>query len=161
MKTYITLTAILLLSLTGCRGQEKTDKGITEEKMEKEQPKGVWKVDKEYDENGNLIRYDSIYSWSSGDTTFSNLAKMNRDSLLGNLESRFYGQFSQFRNQGFEDVFEPDSLFSKRYFNNDFFGSDFGEEFIELDNVYQSILERRKRFLEKYRSDFVKRKDSL
>ena len=26
------------------------------------QPKGSWKVDREFDENGNLIRYDSIYT---------------------------------------------------------------------------------------------------
>lgn len=32
-----------------------------------EQPKGTWKVDKEFDENGNLTSYYSISSWSSPD----------------------------------------------------------------------------------------------
>ena len=162
MKTYVIMMA-LLSGLMSCKGQGKKDGAIAGEGQKKEidRPKGSWKVDKEYDESGNLIRYDSIYSWSS-DGALNDLAGLNRDSLLNNLESKFYRNFSQFKSQGFEDIFEPDSLFSKRFFNSGFFDSDFGEDFIELDNVYRRMLERRKRFLEKYRSDFnIEKKDSL
>ncbi|NAY93401.1 hypothetical protein GTQ34_15935 [Muricauda sp. JGD-17] len=162
MKTYVLMTA-LLFCLTGCKGQDKKEGAIVKEdnKKEMDQPKGSWKVDKEFDESGNLIRYDSIYSWSSSDS-LNDLSGLDKDSLLNSFESKFYSNFSQFRSQGFEDIFEPDSLFSKRFFDKGFFDSDFGEEFIELDNYYERMLERRKRFLEKYRSNFnIEKKDSL
>ena len=92
----------------------------------------------------------------------NDLSGLDKDSLLNSFESKFYSNFSQFKSQGFGDIFEPDSLFSKRFFDKGFFDSDFGEEFIELDNVYERMLERRKRFLEKYRSNFnSEKKDSL
>nr|WP_297917535.1 hypothetical protein [uncultured Allomuricauda sp.] len=153
----------ILICLRACKGKDKKEGAIVKEdnKKEMDQPKGSWKVDKEFDESGNLIRYDSIYSWSSSDS-LNYLSGLDKDSLLNSFESKFYSNFSQFRSQGFEDIFEPDSLFSKRFFDKGFFDSDFGEEFIELDNYYERMLERRKRVLEKYRSNFnIEKKDSF
>ncbi|RYC53450.1 hypothetical protein [Flagellimonas olearia] len=162
MKIQTLFLSALLLVLTSCQGQEKMESALTKEGDQEEiaQPKGSWKVDREFDENGNLIRYDSIYTWSSD--SFSNLSGLDRDSLLSNFESKFYNHFSQFKNQGFGDLFEPDSLFSKRFFNDDFFESDFGEDFMKLDNIRKRMMERQKRFLEKYRYDLeIHERDSL
>ena len=90
-----------------CKGQKKETKIVeTEENRDNivEKPKGTWKVDKEFDENGNLIWYDSIYSWSSNDK-FENLSSIDRDSLMQSFKSRFFTNFSGFENQGFETVF--------------------------------------------------------
>lgn len=163
MKTLRYFLVLMLSSvLVSCNAQTKTEKTdkIEESKPKTEQPKGTWKVDKEFDENGNLIRYDSIYSWSS-DGKFEDLSKIDRDSLLNNFESKFYEHFSQFKNDGFEDIFESDSLFSRHFFNDDFFRSDFGEEFMDIDKIRQKMFDRQKRFLEKYSKDFEKKKDSL
>ncbi|WP_067028915.1 hypothetical protein [Allomuricauda sp. CP2A] len=162
MKIQTLVLTGLLLALTSCQGQEKKESEMVKEGDHKEmaQPKGSWKVDREFDENGNLIRYDSIYTWSSD--SLDDLSGLDRDSLLSNFESKFYSHFSQFKDQGFGDLFEPDSLFSKRFFNEDFFKSDFGEDFMELDNIRKRMMERQKRFLEKYRSDLgVQERDSL
>lgn len=120
-----------------------------------EEPKGTWKVDKEFDENGNLIRYDSIYSWSSS-SKFDNLSSVDRGSLIQSFKSRFYANYSGFENQGFEDVFSRDSLFSKHYFNEDIFGSNFGNDFMDIDKLRQQMIARQKKFLEKYQSEFMK-----
>ena len=157
MKIQTLVLTGLLLALTSCQGQEKKESEMVKEGDHKEmaQPKGSWKVDREFDENGNLIRYDSIYTWSSD--SLDDLSGLDRDSLLSNFESKFYSHFSRFG-----DLFEPDSLFSKRFFNEDFFKSDFGEDFMELDNIRKRMMERQKRFLEKYRSDLgVQERDSL
>lgn len=162
MKIQTLFLSALLLVLNSCQGQEKKENTLTKEGDRKDiaQPKGSWKVDREFDENGNLIRYDSIYTWSSD--SLGDLSGLDRDSLLSNFESKFYSHFSQFKNQGFGDLFEPDSLFSKRFFNDDFFESDFGEDFMELDNIRKHMMERQKRFLEKYGSDLgMQEKDSL
>ncbi|WAC01988.1 hypothetical protein N7U66_19475 [Lacinutrix neustonica] len=62
MKKYVLVAITALLSMS-CNGQKRKAKDI--ENTVVEQPKGSWKVDKEFDDQGNLIRYDSIYSWSS------------------------------------------------------------------------------------------------
>lgn len=147
MKKYVLLVMTVFLSVS-CNGQKKIDK----------EPKGTWKVDKEFDENGNLIRYDSIYSWSSS-SKFDNLSSIARDSLMQTFKSRFFTNFSGFENQGFEAVFSQDSLFSERFFNDDFFGSDFGNDFMDIDKIRQQMIERQKKFLEKYHSEFINPED--
>ncbi len=157
MKKYMFLTVMALLSLS-CNGQkgevENTNKnGNINNNVNT--PKGSWKVDKEFDENGNLIRYDSIYSWSSN-SKYDNLSNFDRDSLMQSFKSKFFTNFSRFENQGFDDVFSQDSLFSKRFFNDGFFGSDFGNDFMDIDRIRNEMIERQKQFLEKYHSEFIK-----
>lgn len=149
-----------LLSVS-CNGQkndtEKTEITESEGKIV-EQPKGSWKVDKEFDDDGNLIRYDSIYSWSSNGK-LDNLSTVDKDSLLQSFKLRFFKNFSDFENNGFDDVFSKDSLFSKHYFNDDFFGSDFGKDYMDIDKITQQMIARQKKFLEKYQSEFIKPED--
>jgi hypothetical protein len=160
MKKYILIFMVGLLSVS-CNGQNNETKN-TEAKESKgnvvEQPKGTWKVDKEFDDNGNLIRYDSVYSWSSN-AQFDNLSDLDRDSLMQSFKSRFFKHYSEFENEGFEDVFSQDSLFSKRFFNDDFFGSDFGNDFMDIDKLRQQMIARQKKFLEEYQSEFIKPED--
>lgn len=160
MKKYILLFMVGLLSVS-CSGQKDETKNTETKESEGklvEQPKGSWKVDKEFDENGNLISYDSIYSWSSTNK-FNDLSLSERDSLMQSFKSRFFTNFSEFENQGFEDVFSHDSLFSKRFFNDDFFGSEFGTDFMDFDKIRQQMIERQKKFLEKYQSELIKPED--
>jgi len=154
MKKHILLFMVSILSLS-CNSQdnnrnktEETDKQITEV------PKGSWKVDKAFDENGNLISYDSIYSWSSHNK-YDNLNGVDKDSLMKTFKSKFFTNFSQFENEGFEDVFSKDSLFSNHFFNDDFFGSNFGQDFMDVDKMRQQMIDRQKSFLEKYQSEFI------
>jgi len=159
MKKYVLLCMVGLLSAS-CSGQHTdtdTDINTKEEKLV-EQPKGSWKVDKEFDENGNLVRYDSIYSWSSSNT-YDKLSSSARDSLTESFKSKFFTNFSEFENQGFDAVFSPDSLFSKRFFNEDFFGSDFSEDFMDIDKIRQQMITRQKKFLEKYQSELIQPED--
>ncbi|MGP1994224.1 hypothetical protein D9V96_020255 [Zobellia laminariae] len=160
MKKYILLFMIGLLSAS-CDGQKNDIKNTeTKESVKSivEQPKGSWKVNKEFDENGNLIGYDSIYSWSAN-TQLDKLSNLNKDSLLQSFKSRFFTDFSDFENKGFDDVFSKDSLFSKHYFNDDFFESEFGKDYMDIEKITQRMIARQKKFLEKYHSEFIKPED--
>ncbi|MCL8006262.1 hypothetical protein M8845_02375 [Gelidibacter japonicus] len=160
MNKYILLVVAGLLS-TACNGQKNDTKHqeiVTSEKEWAEPPKGSWKVNREFDENGNLIRYDSTYSWSSN-TKFNNLSESERDSLIRSFKSKFFKNYSVFENQGFGDVFSSDSLFIRHYFNDEFFRSDFGTDLIDIDNLRQQMIARQKKLLEKYQSEFLKPKD--
>jgi hypothetical protein len=123
-----------------------------------QQPEGTWKVDKEFDENGNLIRYDSIYSWSSS-AKFDNRSLSDKDSMIQSFKSRIFTNYSGFENQGFSPIFSQDSLFNKRFFNDDFFGSNFGNDFMDIDKLRQQMIAKQKKFLEKYQSEFMKPED--
>ena len=160
MKKYILLSSLALLSIH-CNAQGSKDKKVETQKLENtitEEPKGNWKVNKEFDENGNLIQYDSIYSWSS-ENKFDNLSPETKDSLLQSFKSRFFTNFSGFKSEGFENIFSQDSLFSNHFFNDDFFVSPFGEDFMDIDFIRQQMITRQKEFLEKYQSEFIKPKD--
>jgi hypothetical protein len=152
MKTYVIFLMMCLLS-TSCSGQKKELSNNNSEVLE-EKPQGTWRVDKEFDEDGNLIRYDSIYSWSS-DNVYKDLNTLERDSLLEQFKMRFFKQYSHFEDDGFESLFGVDSTFSKRYFNDDFFNSDFGKDFREVDDIFQHMIERQKALLEKYQRKYI------
>lgn len=162
MKTLKHAILLLFLGLmsVSCNGQKnKNSKNNSpNEKVDKltKAPKGSWKVDKKFDENGNLIRYDSIYSWSS-DKEINNLTPFSKDSILKSFESKFYKDYAHLGKEGFEDVFTNDSLFGKHFFNDDFFNNEFGKEFMNLDEIKKRMLERQKSFLKKYQSAFKER----
>lgn len=139
-----------------CNGQENETKKNDPKSVEK--PKGSWKVDKEFDGNGNLIRYDSIYTWSSR-SNVDRLSSFQRDSVIQTIKSRFFTNYSDFKNQGFEEIFSQDSLFSKRFFNDDFFESEFANDLLDVDKMRQEMLKRQKLLLEKYQSEFSNKKD--
>ena len=105
-----------------------------------------------------MIRYDSLYSWSSKDG-FDNLSLSDKDSLMQSFKSRFFSNYSGFENQGFDHVFSQDSLFSKHFFNDNFFGSNFGKDFMDIDKLRQKMIVKQKKFLEKYQSEFIEKKD--
>lgn len=157
MKKYTLLFMISLLSLS-CNAQKNKSKNTEIKENIVAQPKGSWKVNKEFDDKGNLIRYDSIYSWSSNGK-LDEFSNVDKDSLLQSFKSRFFNNFSDFKNRGFDDVFSKDSLFSKRFFDDDFFRSDFGRDFMDIDKIRQQMIVMQKKFLEKYQSEFTKPKD--
>lgn len=156
MKKIALLFLAAILSMS-CNSQENKKDGA-EQKNEKneltERPKGTWKVDKEFDENGNLIRYDSIYSWSSADA-FEDLNLQDRDSLLQSFQSKFFRRFSGSDRFGFNPFFEQDSLFGQRFFNEDFFGSDFGKDFMDIDKMHERMQRMEKEFFERHKARFI------
>ena len=148
MKKFV---AVFLLSLfgLGCNGQENTTGKVEENRNMTEQPKGNWEVKKEFDKEGNLIRYDSIYSWSSSDYT-NRLGDLNRDSLFSSYKSKFSKHFSYFNQNDFNNFFEDDSIFAKHFFEEDFFESPLGKDFINLDLLHKRMEEMHKRFMGQY-----------
>jgi hypothetical protein len=164
MKKYAILILSVLLS-TGCNSNENKDNEADIGKSDEivaQAPEGNWKVNKEFDEEGNLMRYDSIYTWSSG-IDLENLATLDRDSTLKSLQSKFYRNFSQFDfdKEGFGDLFAEDSLFTKRFFNNDFFENDFGKDFMDLEKMHERMVAMQKQFLDRYQPLIEPEKDTV
>lgn len=133
MKKMIIFSLLLSFSLTNCNGQESNNKTTSKNDTVKPQIKS--EVYKEYDEDGNLIRIDSTYSYF-----YSNI---KNDSIL---EQQFFKDFKM----GFEDNFSTiDSLFMQDFFMdtpfkmNDFYTDDFFENRFNLQqNNIKEIFKR-------------------
>ncbi len=92
MKSLIATSILLFCAFNSILAQTKSP-----------QEKSV--VNKEYDENGNLIQYDSTYVWQwNSDSTFS--FPMDRNFAFGNHFPPFF------------DEFNTDSIFQKFGFSN-------------------------------------------
>ena len=141
MKNYILITLVSLLTIS-CNGQQdKTEKRTSEP------PKGTWKVDKEFDEQGRLIKYDSVYSWSSHET-LKDLPFQDQDSILQQYRSNFMSHFSALNSTNFEDMFPQDSLFNNSVFNNEFFKDQFNRDFTSMEELREQMIAEHKKLME-------------
>ena len=99
--------------------------------MKKDSPNESWNVNKRYDKNGNIIQYDSSYSYSYT----SNGEYLNIDSLISTfginnffsspfeIDStlNFFNQRSRMIEDVFKEFIQIDSFF------NDFFDDNFSQ----------------------------------
>lgn len=113
MKTLNLLTLFCLLFFN-CSGQDKTQK--TKDYTIK--PDENITVNKEYDEFGNLKRYDSIYSYS-----YSSNGKLS-DSIKLQFQKHF-NNHSFFNDSFFNDFFGKDSISGGGFYPDDFFQKGF------------------------------------
>lgn len=65
--------------------------GFSQEKSTEDLPKGSWTVNKQYDEEGNLIAVDSTYSYSSYNGEV--ISKSEADSIIDNLKKDLPSEF--------------------------------------------------------------------
>ncbi|WP_282125209.1 hypothetical protein [Marinifilum flexuosum] len=159
---------ILLLTFTAF-GQNTESKNL---------PKKDLKVNKEYDEDGNLIRYDSsyVYSWSSdstkqffNDSAFFNQMDMNRvHKRMQEQLSRFFGSDSM-RQKNNKHPFFSDDFFKDDFFGNDFFDSKmFRRNFHQADSSrndffkeLEEMMKNRRQFRQEHNSKMQRELDSL
>lgn len=138
---------MLLLPLAAChepsRGQERADK-ITADSMRK--PDIKIKVNKRYDEKGNLVGFDSLYSsyysTAPGDTP-------NLDSMMNNFEAYFNRSHSTFFNNRMNSLFFSDTLQYPDFFHQDFF-----RQHYQLNDEYMEDMMQR---MDSIKNEFYRR----
>jgi len=133
MKTiYFTLLAAFF-ALMGCNSQSQPNN------HEKTPPKTDIKVTKEYDDKGNLIRYDSIYTWYY--STFDSDKEMI-DSVMRNFSLRFNQSFPYSQSLFFNDYFRrefSDTSFFEDFFKDDFFNRRFRQDIQYMDRFFREM----------------------
>ncbi|MGB5370714.1 MAG: hypothetical protein WBN18_09800 [Flavobacteriaceae bacterium] len=155
------IAVLLILLFTACKGQEKdqTDKKIREDMETAEMPKGQWEVQKEYDEFGNLIKYDSIYSYS-----YSNI---KGDSLQVNLDSIMHSFRGYLKDRDpFSDLDRfsyfphPDSLFMNEFFSNDYFFRNWERQQSEMEDMMKRMDSMRNAFMKQRHPGLMESKNN-
>ncbi len=123
MKNIITLFISVLL-FASCNAQTEKKTEVQKEEIGKEQiePKVDYKVNKEYDDEGNLIGYDSTYTYY-----YSNIDKdaMMRDSVFEKFSKHFNMGNSLTGDDFFRDFLKEESFSKDEFFKEDFFSGDF------------------------------------
>lgn len=138
MKTKWTVMFIaVLLIFSGCNGQT-----IKKEKNKQEQdtaiksensPQENISVNKEFDESGNLIRYDSTYTYYYSNIEGNeNLA----DSVLNNFRNMFLKTYPFSTKPYFDNLFFEDSLLQYDFYKKDFFYNRFRQNMQKMDKMF-------------------------
>jgi len=130
MVRMIILAIVITLGLTSCNGQVAKDNN-PEKKTNV--PNTDVKVNKEYDEKGNLIRYDSTYS-----SYYSNVVNDSilMDSIFGNFKNYFNHKYFFSKQPYFDDFFFQDSLLPYDFYKEDFFSNRFRDNMERMDHLF-------------------------
>ena len=141
---------IVLLSLTACTGQQKEQQeGKKAAQTEVDTPKGAWEVRKEYDEYGNLIRYDSVYTWS-----YSNIqgdsVQVNLDSIMDRFRAHLESDSLFLWRDRFSYFPKADSLFMKEFFDEDYFFRNWEKQQQDMRELMRKMDSSRNAFLKRF-----------
>ena len=141
MKNLVSFMIVFLTIFSSCSAQQKEKEGNV---FGKNEPKEDIKVNKEYDEDGNLVRYDSVYTYSYSNSTNGSV---QNDSLMAELRKRINSQFSFSSSNMFDDFFGSDSLMTSGFFSNDFAEKFFSQSpFLNSDDFLKQQEELNEKF---------------
>lgn len=115
---------VMLLLLSSCEGQNKKPKDEHLVQTKGTNPKEEVKVNKTYDKKGNLIRYDSAYSYQYTSKGLDS-SKMKLDTMLRKFKDLSDKDLNKMWDQQFKDLFMTDSLFKYDLPNEDYFSKRF------------------------------------
>lgn len=146
MKKLVCLFLVAILA-TSCQAQTKgQDSAELPPKKEGAKPEGSWTVNKELDENGNVVRYDSIYSWSSSGNHAMAMREIDADSLMNSMLQRFgsFGMSFPFTNRRNDSIQDPFASF----FLNDFMEDDFFSGFTGMEEMRKRMEALQQQFMQ-------------
>ena len=120
------------LQWTGSK-KEKNKNNTDSTLISGNQPKEDIKVNKEYDKDGNLIRYDSTYTYY-----YSNIDgnKTVGDSIFNNFRSMFEDRYPFSTKPYFDNLFFEDSLLHYDFYKKDFFHDRFMQNMQRMDRMF-------------------------
>ncbi|PKP33317.1 MAG: hypothetical protein CVT99_02395 [Bacteroidetes bacterium HGW-Bacteroidetes-16] len=135
MKRIWMLFIAVTLVLSSCNGQEKQNKNDKLGDV-KNAPKEDIKVNKEYDKDGNLIRYDSTYTYF-----YSNIEKnpITEDSIFYNFRKMFDANYPFSFKPFFNDLFFEDSLMKYDFYKKDFFSERFRQNMEQTEKMFKEM----------------------
>ena len=127
------LALALSLTLNGCNGQIKDEKSV---KTENPDPNTHVSVNKEFDDNGNLIRYDSTYSYFYSNIKDDTLLE---DSILNAFKEHFNHQYNFSTQSFFNNLFFEDSLLFYDFYKDEFFSNRFQQNMEFMNDLFKEM----------------------
>ena len=132
---------IMLLSfcMMACNGQKKQNEVLSKQDVAADStlnPKVDVKVNKRFDDKGNLIQYDSTYSYFYSFPGIKGKG-MNLDSVFNEL--KMHNDQMRLLDDDMNGILFSDSLLKSGVFNNEFFSKGFEINRRELENAFRQM----------------------
>jgi hypothetical protein len=137
---------VLVMMVAGMMASAQTETDTAA--IPHEKPHVNIKVNKVYDEDGNVIRYDSTYVWSYSNSTGDVTLNINPDSLFRQFKPWFKQQLNM--NDPFTDEFFNDSTMYLDFFNNQHFFDQWQDELFNLQKEVRKMDSLKQLFFNKY-----------
>lgn len=134
MKRFSIIALALSLFLVSCNGQTEKDENKT--KKDTIKPSENIKVNKEYDEEGNLVRYDSTYT-----SFYSNIENdtIRADSIFSSFMDIFNNSYPFSNKFYFNQLFFQDSLLKYDFYKDDFFMNRYRNNLFKMDKLFEDM----------------------
>lgn len=162
MKTLVVSIVVALFTL-GCSAQDQSGKGVkkmSENKDSKNKPEEHWSVNKEVDENGNVISYDSTYTWSYTNNEGDSV-NVDVDSMMQSFESFFNDRMPSVWGESLMDPMLGDSLLSRDFFADNYFHDRFKKDFFDVDKMFQRMDSLRESFFKQALPELEQKSHSI
>jgi len=139
------------LFASACNGQKQPDEIEEKDSQKEHSPQTNIIVNKKYDEAGNLIRYDSSYTYYYSNIENDSLLE---DSLLGSFEKLLQQKYPFSGSSFFNDFFFDDSLMHHDFYKNDFFSERFRQNREQMDKLFREMDQMKNQFFwDQFQSD--------
>ncbi len=167
MKTIkIMLASLLFMTFSGCNGQtKKSNEQLLSDKSKlnilkegaENKPKIDVKVNKQYDDKGRMVKFDSTYTYFYSGPHGS--MQIGNDSVFNNFRSFFDKSYPDYINHKNDNVFFNDSLFKYDFFNDNYFQKRFELNEKMFKNMFQQMDSIKREYLnQKYPDGYQKKK---
>lgn len=140
------LVSFLFVIFSGCNGQAQKENALdlsdkNNDKVAKEdasnKPNINVKVNKQFDDKGNIVKYDSAYSYYYLSPKGS--VHLGNDSVYSSFRSFFEKNYPDVMSRHNRNIFFNDSLFKYDFFNDDYFQRRFELNEKMFENMYQQM----------------------
>ncbi len=134
MKRIIFFVVMFAMIFSSCEAQKK-EKEKNSDNI-KTAPKTNIIVNKEYDDNGNLIKYDSTYTYY-----YSNIEGNPelKDSILNQFKNTFNDKYFFSDEPFFDNLFFNDSLLMYDFYKEDFFTKRFNDNMKMMEQLFMQM----------------------
>ena len=132
MKPIIIISLVLPMTILSCNGQNTKNEKLSDRGI---QPEEKISVTKEYDDKGNLIEYDSTYSYFYSDTSDSN----SRNNNYSQFKSYFNKSYTFSNQPFFNNFFFPESLLMSDFYRKSFFYDRFIMNKAGMDSLFRQM----------------------
>jgi hypothetical protein len=139
MKKIIVMVLLSFL-VGGCNGQKKENEKSSKQIAAVDttaNPKTDIRVNKKYDDKGNLIQYDSTYSYFYSSPGFKN--SISSDSLFNNFKIPLRNDYKGLLDENMNSIFFNDSLFKYDFYNSDYFSKRFHMNMLQFENMFRQM----------------------
>ncbi|MCW8850360.1 MAG: hypothetical protein OQJ81_10320 [Melioribacteraceae bacterium] len=143
----IILGVLCLLSIAGCTTEKINGQQENVDTLATNKPQTKIIVNKEYDEFGNLVKFDSSYSYFysnlQNDSTFG-------DSSYSLFQKDFFNSFPNIQKPFLNDIFFEDSLLNYDFYKDDFFSNRFRSNRKRFDKMFEEMDSLKNKFYKNY-----------